>query len=171
MKYSEYGKLLACLTLLCGATVLAAAPTASFPEGCYFSSSKSEEEAVKNPDAILFWLQVTKSGNTYQGKINNILTKEFIPNLLPQRDLQAIERQINSLVTKNYIDAASHIAVDAVVSDRSMEAQGQSTAFLMFAQEIQSGSELKKIFREDHFRFLLLQYTTIPIPFYIAQCR
>src|SRR3990167_782383 len=111
MKCLGYGKLLVWLSLLFGSPVLLAAPTTSFPEGCYFSSSKSEEEAIKDPDAILFWLKISKSGDTYQGKINSILTQEFIPNLMPHKNVQALEARIKALVDKKYIGASSAIPI------------------------------------------------------------
>lgn len=160
-----------CAFLAASQMTLAEQSTIEFPEECYFSSSKSPEEASRDPDAVLFWLRFSKAGTVYRGQIANVLTKEGIPDLQIQQEEISLSAKIGSLVKDGHIDSTSNTAVDSVVSETTMVARNQGLIFIKFSDEVRIGPELKKTFnKENRFKFLLVNYAEVPIPFYSIQC-
>jgi len=159
-----------CSFLAASQMALAEQSTIEFPEGCYFSSSKPPEEASRDPGAVLFWLRIGKVGTVYRGQIANILTREHMPDLRIPEERASFATTISSLVNDQYIDSTSNTFIDSIVSETTTNARNKSLIFIKFSDEIRIGPKLKKTFNEGRFRFLLVNYGEMPIPFYSIQC-
>jgi hypothetical protein len=144
--------------------------TIEFPEGCYFSSSKSQEEASRDLSGVHFWLRFSKAGTVYRGEIANILTREHLHDLRIQEEKISFAATLGSLVRDGYINPTNNATIDSIVSETTIDARNPGLIFIKFSDEIGIGPELRKTFKESGIKFLLVNYAAMPIPFYSIQC-
>jgi len=93
-----------------------------------------------------------------------------MPDLRIPEERASFATTISSLVNDQYIDSTSNTFIDSIVSETTTNARNKSLIFIKFSDEIRIGPKLKKTFNEGRFRFLLVNYGEMPIPFYSIQC-